>query len=153
MHTINRDLPAKASCEIREACISGRGKGGRGTIAKILEGLASRAVAISEQLETGEITRQSTLKQLNKLVGEYQSVLGQSDKSIWERRGELQKIDAKVNQIIATLDEAIPLSLLRCIALFDKNSDELIKLISEFMRQNNLKTTKEFVQMIPVEIR
>ena len=43
-------------------------------------------------------------------------MLGQSDKSIWERRGELQKIDAKVNQIIATLDEAIPLALLRAYA-------------------------------------
>ncbi|MCP4099242.1 MAG: hypothetical protein GY748_23710 [Planctomycetaceae bacterium] len=116
MRSINRDLPAKASCEIREACISGRGKGGRGTIAKILEGLAGRAAAISEQLETGEATRQSTLKQLNKLVGEYQSVLGQSDKTIWERRGDLQKIDAKINQIIATLDEAIPLALLRAYA-------------------------------------
>ncbi len=113
MSVISRDLPAKASCEIRESCISGRGQGGRGTVARILEGLAGRAAAILEQLEAGETTRQRALKQLNKLVGDYQSVLGQSDKSIWERRGELQKIDAKINQVIATLDEAIPLALLR----------------------------------------
>ena len=116
MRTINRDLPEKAACEIANSCISGRGDGGHGRVAKILEGLAGRASAIFEQLEAGEVTRKSTLKQLNKLVGEYQSVLGQSDKSIWERRGALQKIDAKVNQIIATLDEAIPLALLRAYA-------------------------------------
>ena len=116
MRTINRDLPEKAACEIANSCISGRGDGGHGRVAKILEGLAGRASAISEQLEAGEITRQSTLKQINKLVGEYQSVLGQNEKSIWERRGELQKIDAKINQIIATLDEAIPLALLRAYA-------------------------------------
>ncbi len=113
MSVISRDLPTRVACEIRESCISGRGQGGRGTVARILEGLAGRATAISDQLEAGETTRQRTLKQLNRLVGNYQTVLNQNKTSIWERRGALQKIDAKINQIIATLDEAIPLSLLR----------------------------------------
>ena len=116
MRTINRDLPEKTACEIAASCVSGRGNGGHGTVAKILEGLSGRSNAISGELEAGETTRQSTLTQLNKLVGEYQSVLGQNEQSIWDRRGELQKIDAKVNQIIATLDEAIPLALLRSYA-------------------------------------
>lgn len=36
-------------------------------------------------------------------------------------------------------------------ALFDKNSNELIKLISDFMHQNDMKTTKEIVQKIPIK--
>ena len=36
-------------------------------------------------------------------------------------------------------------------ALFDKNSDELIRLISDFMRQNDMKSTREIVQKIPVK--
>ncbi len=35
-------------------------------------------------------------------------------------------------------------------ALFDKNSDVLIRLISDFMRQNDMKATKEIVQNLPV---
>jgi len=38
-------------------------------------------------------------------------------------------------------------------ALFDKNSEELIRLIADYMRKNNMKTSQEIVQMIPVEIQ
>ena len=108
VRSINRDLSAKAACEIRESCISERGNGGRGTVAKILEDLSGRAGVITEQLEAGETTRQQTLMQLNKLVGEYQSVLGQSDKFIWQRRAELQEVDARINQLFYFADFRAP---------------------------------------------
>jgi len=38
-------------------------------------------------------------------------------------------------------------------ALFDNNSDELIRLISNYMRKNNMETTQEIVQTIPVKTR
>ena len=38
-------------------------------------------------------------------------------------------------------------------ALFDKNSEELIRLISDYMRKNNMKTSQKMVQMIPVKIQ
>ena len=116
MRAISRELPQKAACELKSSCISGRGNGGRGTVTRTLEQLAGRANIIAEQLEAGETTRQQALSQLNKLVGDYQKILGQSDKSIWDRRRDLQKIDAKINQVISDLDEAIPVAFLSAYA-------------------------------------
>jgi len=116
LRAIEGDLILKVACETSVSCISGRGNGGRGTIALILEDKAGRAAKVLEQLEAGETARQKALSRLNELVGDYQTVLGQSDKDIWERRLALQKIDAEINQIVSDLDEAIPVPFLRAYA-------------------------------------
>jgi len=116
MRSIEGDLTSKVACEISISCVSGRGDGGRGTVALVLEDKAGRAVKVLEQLEAGGTLRRDALKRLNKLVGEYQSTLGASDKDIWQRRRELQKIDAQINQTISDLDEAIPVTFLRVYA-------------------------------------
>jgi len=36
-------------------------------------------------------------------------------------------------------------------ALFDKDSEKLIRLISDYMQKHNMKASQEIVQMIPVE--
>ncbi len=116
VRSINRELSDKARCEIRHSCVSGRGNGGRGTISKILEVMAGRANSVSVQLEAGEIARQVSLKSLNKLIAQYQDILANSEINIWKKRAHLQKIDAKINQEISTLDESIPIVFLRSYA-------------------------------------
>lgn len=116
MRSINRELQEKLQCEFSQSCISGRGDGGRGTVTRVLEEMAGHASIIADQLETGETARKDTLAHLNGLVGDYQSALGQADLNIWDKRGELQKIDSELGQIIAELDEAIPTTFLRSYA-------------------------------------
>ncbi|MFD0917250.1 hypothetical protein ACFQ14_12590 [Pseudahrensia aquimaris] len=116
VRAINRELPAKAACEIKISCVSGRGNGGYGTVARVLEEMAGRAGNVAEQVETGELTRQAKLKSLNALVGEYQEVLDREDSSLKEKRVKLQRIDAQIVQTVSELDEAIPVSFLRSYA-------------------------------------
>jgi len=116
LRSIEGDLLLKVACETSVSCVSGRGNGGRGTVALVLEDKAGRATKVLEQLEAGETARQKALSLLNELVGNYQTALGQSDNDIWQKRRELQKIDAQINQIISGLDEAIPVTFLRVYA-------------------------------------
>lgn len=106
------DLFYHAECEARVSCLSGRGNGGRGTITRVLEEKAARGGDIAKQVEGGAQLHAATIAGINKLVGNYQTVLDQSDKSIAKRRRELVRIDAQIGQAITTLNEAIPVSLL-----------------------------------------
>lgn len=113
VNSIVSDLRAKNQCEIRESCISLKGTGGRGPVARELEETRGRAAAIYEQLNAGESARKSVLRDLNRLIAEYQRILGDTDKGIWDRRLALQKLDARIDQTLSLLDESIPVSLLR----------------------------------------
>lgn len=100
-------------CELRESCLSGRSIGGRGIVTKTLEEKARRAGVIAKQLESGEVVRRTSLNKLNELRERFQKIFSETDKPIKERRRSLIAIDAKINQEIATLDEALPVSLLQ----------------------------------------
>lgn len=113
VNAIVSDLKTKSQCEIRESCISLKGSGGRGPVARKLEATSARAIAIREQLNVGETARQSFLRELNRLIAEYQRIIGETDRDIWDRRLALQKLDAKIDQTLSLLDESIPVSLLK----------------------------------------
>ena len=106
------DLFYHAECEARTSCVSGRGRGGRGTITRKLEEKAARGGAIAKQVEEGAELQAATIAKINKLVGDYQTILDQNDESIAKRRQELVRIDAKIGQAITALHEAMPVSLL-----------------------------------------
>lgn len=113
IRSIVSDLDKKAQCEVRESCISLKGQGGRGPVARELEEKSARARIITEQLEAGESARKSALSELNRLIAEYQRILGDTGEDIWDRRLSLQKLDAKIDQVLSSLDEAVPIVLLK----------------------------------------
>ncbi|MBB4305120.1 hypothetical protein GGD81_004188 [Rhodobium orientis] len=112
VRAVAQDLDQKRACELRSSCVSGRGNGGRGPVARALEDKAGRASAIVHQLDAGEKARRDALAELNRLLGAYQDVIGDSGREIWDRRTALQKIDAEIQQAATELDEAVPVALI-----------------------------------------
>ena len=110
------DLRSKASCEVSTSCVSGNGVGGRGPVARTLELIADRADAIANQLAAGEAVRQDLAHRIAGYLADYQRVLGNTDIPLSTRRRELIAIDGHLDQSLATLNEAIPLSLLATYA-------------------------------------
>lgn len=113
---IQTDLSQKVLCENQSSCISNRGDGGHGTVAIALEKLAARANGIANQFELGETNRSVALDKINDLMVEYQETLSRTGKSIWDRRGTLQQIDAAVDQEVTRLLESVPVSTLTIYA-------------------------------------
>jgi len=116
VRAVAEDLDEKRMCELKSSCVSGRGNGGRGPVARALEDKASRASAIVRQIEVGEKSHREALSELNRLLGSYHDALGEDDKDIWDRRIALQKIDGKIQQAVADLDEAVPVTLVAAYA-------------------------------------
>ncbi len=116
MRVIADDLEAKARCEVATSCVSGRAGGGRGPVARALEEESARAAAIASELDAGDTARIQAVAELNRLLEEYQRILSETGRAVWERRSELQIIDSGIRQAAATLDEAIPLPLLSAYA-------------------------------------
>ncbi len=106
------DLFHHGECEARTSCLSGRGNGGRGPITRVLEEKAARGGDIAKQVEEGAQLHAATIARINKLVGDYQTVLDRGDQSIAKRRQELVRIDAHIGQAITALHEAMPVTLL-----------------------------------------
>ena len=106
------DLVHHAECEAKTSCLSGKGKGGRGTITRILEEKAARGGNIASEVEEGAELQAATIARINKLVGDYQTVLDKNDNTIAKRRQELARIDGQIGQAITALHEAMPVSLL-----------------------------------------
>ncbi len=113
---ISADLKAQAACEVKSSCLSGRPNGGYGPVAKVLEGVAARADEIAKQLLEGEASREATIQRLNRLIGDYQTILGETEKPLPERRQKLIGIDAEIDQALSRLDEAVPVALLQAYA-------------------------------------
>ena len=109
---IATDLSTKLACEIRESCVSGRGAGGRGPVARAIEEKLGRAQAIFAEVETGRAQRIAAQAALSDLLANYQSVFADTDRSRTERRADLQTIDAKIRQRAGELAEALPVPLL-----------------------------------------
>lgn len=83
---------------------------------RTLESLAGRAATIGQQIADGEVKRQAAAQSLNRLLTDYQTVLGDEATGIWDRRARLQVIDAEVRQFSSVLGEATPLALLGAYA-------------------------------------
>jgi len=116
IEVIGDDLRSKAACEVSDSCVSGKAGGGRGPVARTLELIASRADGIAKQLATGEAVRQDLQTRIAGYLADYQRVLGDTETSLSVRRRELIAIDGKIDQVLAALKEAIPLSLLGAYA-------------------------------------
>ncbi|MCF6277220.1 MAG: hypothetical protein L3J16_00505 [Anaerolineales bacterium] len=102
-----------ASCEIRSSCLSGKGSGGRGPMARALETKVAQAYGIAQTLQTGLQERDRLLDGLNRLSAEYNEVLANTDRSMADRRVDLQTLHAQVRQGVAALKEAMPVAVLR----------------------------------------
>lgn len=116
IRSIADDLAQKRDCELAASCISGHGAGGSGPTTRTLEALSGRAVTVGQQVVDGVGVREATTARLKTLVGDYQTILGDGDTGIWQRRPRLQVIDGEVRQVLGRLDEAMPLALLRAYA-------------------------------------
>jgi len=113
------DLSEKAACEIASSCVSGRGTGGYGDVARLLDVLSSRADSIADEALAGLAARDALLEELTTLMRDMEVTLADESTSIWERRAALRQIDAQIGQVLARLEGAVPVSL------FDAYSDEL----------------------------
>lgn len=112
INSIAADLGGKLACELGASCISGRGNGGHGPVARAVEEYAGRAATIAEQIAAGETVRQGAVDALNASLAEYQAVLGDDTKGMLEHPAALQAVDARIRQGAATLDQAVPVTLL-----------------------------------------
>jgi hypothetical protein len=110
------DISEYVACEIATSCLSGRGNGGRGTVAIALEALATKATSIAAQFDAGQAAAQKILATANTLIGDYQKVLSRTDIDVWQKQAELLKLHGRIEQQANALAEAIPLSLLRSYA-------------------------------------
>ncbi|MCC0049796.1 MAG: hypothetical protein H6882_11715 [Rhodobiaceae bacterium] len=125
LRAVVTDLQGKAECEISRSCVSGKGNGGYGTVARILEEKAARAEGISDQFSAGARKREDSLRSLNTLLSRYQEALGKTELSAVERRSALQKIDAEIGQAVGELENALPTGLLTAYAAELKRGVEI----------------------------
>lgn len=109
------DLAYHETCEVERGCISGRG-GGAGTLSRIVGEKAVRANDISEQLNEGTERLQTHLTKINELLADYRSTLSDTELPLHKRRQSLLNIDAEFGQVIASLNESIPVSLMTAYA-------------------------------------
>jgi len=110
---ITTDLNQKRDCELRSSCISGKGNGGRGPVARTLEEKAGRADAINVQIDEAKLKRADLEIRLEAALKTYQSVLG-NDQTLKdsERRQSLRKIDVSIKRLAGELKETYPLALI-----------------------------------------
>ncbi|MCB1471025.1 MAG: hypothetical protein KDK08_28555 [Rhizobiaceae bacterium] len=116
IRAIEADLQQKAACEIQTSCISGRGNGGIGPVARVVQEYAGRATSIGQQIAAGDAARQAILGRLNADIAEYQTILGDDARDVSERRMLLNAVDTRIRQSVGDLNEAVPLSLLAAYA-------------------------------------
>jgi hypothetical protein len=116
MASISGDFTAKVTCEKAANCVSLTGGGGYGPVAKTLENLAARSIAIGLEAASGLTRRDEILDKLESLTASMQATLADENKSIGERRSALRKIDAQVGQTLKRLEEAVPVALLSAYA-------------------------------------
>ena len=95
--------------------ISGR-SAGRGPITRFLEEKIARARIIAEEKETGEDTRRGVVAEINSLMVRYRRTLAAINRDVWERRIDLEAINALIDQKLALLDEAQPVVLMEAYA-------------------------------------
>ncbi|MCA1241463.1 DUF4407 domain-containing protein [Stappia stellulata] len=110
------DLSRTLECEIRASCISGRGSGGYGPVARAIEEKLGRAQGVAGEMARGRSARTQALKELTGLIADYQSVLSDTTREIAARRVALKTIDARLRQRAIDLREALPLALIRAYA-------------------------------------
>lgn len=116
VRSIAVDLRGKVECEVEASCLSGRGNGGRGPVARALEGVAGKAEAIATQIDASVGQRQAVSNDLYDLLGSFQTVLANPALTATERRQQLSTIDSQIKGAIGDLGSSVPLPLLSAYA-------------------------------------
>lgn len=111
--SIVTDVKGKATCEREVSCLSGRGDGGRGPVARMLGEKLGKAEAVLAEVERGKTVREGALSRVNDLLVRYNSTLARLGSDEGERRRQLAEIDALVRQASADMEAAAPAALLR----------------------------------------
>lgn len=114
IRAISSDLAHLAQCEVSTGCVSG--KGGAGTLSRLLEEKARRAAGIATQLDAGTAILAVSVSRINESLGNYQTILNDKSISDLKRRQALIKNDAETGRLIAVMKEAVPVSLLSAYA-------------------------------------
>lgn len=82
-------------------------------MSRALETKAAQAYGIAQTLQAGLQERDRLLDGLNRLNVEYNEVLADTDRSMSDRRVDLQVLHAHIRQGVAALKEAMPVAVLR----------------------------------------
>lgn len=104
MQAVSEDLSAQAETESTT---------GRGPITEALEILFGRSNGLTRQMADGLELRADILAQLASLRGEMNEGLGDESTDIWTRRAELRQQYTHLLGLLGTLDQAVPVSLVR----------------------------------------
>jgi uncharacterized membrane protein YeaQ/YmgE (transglycosylase-associated protein family) len=111
-----RDIEAKLECEVTEGCLSGGG--GKGLVYRSLLQPTQRARNITHELEASDNIRNDQLALSKKLLADYRQVQSNAGEfSSEEYREKLSTLDAEIKQQVASLREAVPMSLIRAYQL------------------------------------
>lgn len=114
--TIASDLTSKRDGETASSSVSGRGAGGYGPTARLLEILAGRADGIAAKAAEGLVLRDALLGELDQLAAQMDATLSDEGRSIWDRRRELRTLDGELGRVLNALDEAVPVALIASYA-------------------------------------
>ncbi len=110
VRSIAADLAAKADCERRESCVSGRAAGGRGPVARHLQMVAARGIAIAGELDTGARGVSDAMRRSGALVADYVKAATDGS-SATDKRVRLQTLDAQIRESFFGRAAGAPASL------------------------------------------
>lgn len=89
---------------------------GRGPITRSLESLFGRANGLSTQMTVSLGVRQEVLDRISELRNVMETTLTDERVSIWVRRASLRALHAQMLSLLAELDKAVPVSMVRSYA-------------------------------------
>lgn len=110
--TISADSESKKDCEQSTSCVSGKGRGGYGQIARLMESIADRSRAVGAEAAAGLAVRDAAMAELSGLTAKMRDVLADQDVHIKDRRKAMQAIDGEIAQALARLREAVPVDMI-----------------------------------------
>lgn len=111
VEAIAADITQTATDERASSSLSGNGNGGNGPISRALDATAGRVLVVAEALQQGTLVRDQRLEELNQLHAEFFETLGDTDRSMAERRAALQGFHARIGQVASALAQALPIGL------------------------------------------
>lgn len=89
---------------------------GHGPIARTLNSLFGRANGLSTQMTVGLGVRQEVLDRISELRNAMETTLADEKVSIWDRRANLRSQHGQMLSLLAELDKAVPVSMVRSYA-------------------------------------
>lgn len=116
VRAVDADLTAKLGCEIESSCLSGRGNGGHGPVARAIEGIQGKAKATADRIAASRGDQSRMAEEIKFLLASFQSMLAAPDLSAADRRKTLQGLDAQIKARLVELAESAPLGAVLAMA-------------------------------------